>query len=71
LIQWPVKEKKKLIVIKQFADLFETGILYKEKEINQIIQTKYDDYALIRRYLVGYGFLDRKTDGSAYWKCKE
>ncbi|MDD4029544.1 MAG: DUF2087 domain-containing protein [Caldisericia bacterium] len=71
LIQWPVKEKKKLIVIKQFADLFETGVIYTEKEINTIIQTKFDDYALIRRYLVSYGFLDRKTDGSEYWKCKE
>jgi hypothetical protein len=71
LKEWPVKEKKKLIVLRQFADLFQTGVIYKEREVNQIIQTKFEDYALIRRYLVSYGFLDRKTDGSAYWKCKE
>ncbi len=71
LKRWPVKEKKKLIILKQFADLFQTDVVYQEREVNRIIQTKFDDYALIRRYLVSYGFLDRKTDGSEYWKCKE
>jgi hypothetical protein len=27
----------------------------------------YDDYVTVRRYLIEYGFLDRKDDGSQYW----
>ena len=30
----------------------------------------YEDYVHIRRYLIEYGFLDRKADGSAYWVKK-
>jgi len=26
-----------------------------------------DDYAKVRRYLVDYGYLGRRPDGSAYW----
>jgi len=68
---WPVKEKKKLVILKEFSSLFQTGVQYTEKEVNAIIKTKYPDYALIRRFLIGYGFMDRKADGSVYWKCKE
>lgn len=65
---FPVKEKKKLIVIRQFANLFEPGIHYTESEINGKIKEMYEDYATIRRYLISYGFLNRTDDGRQYWK---
>lgn len=65
---FPVKEKKKLIVIRKFADLFEPGIRYTESEINGKIKEMYEDYATIRRYLISYGFLNRTDDGRQYWK---
>jgi hypothetical protein len=65
---FPVKEKKKLIVIRQFANLFEPGIKYTEPEINGKIKEMYEDYATIRRYLISYGFLNRTDDGRQYWK---
>lgn len=65
---FPVKEKKKLIVIRRFADLFEPGIQYTEAEINGKIKEMYEDYATIRRYLISYGFLNRTDDGRQYWK---
>ena len=65
---WPVKEKKRFVITQKFSSLFETGKVYKEKEVNAIISEVYEDYALIRRYLIVYGFLNRKADGSEYWK---
>ena len=43
---------------------------YSEKEMNQILENVYHDYVMIRRYLIEYGFLDRKLDGSQYWLKK-
>lgn len=64
---FPSKEKRKVVVLRHIAGKFSTGVQYTEKEINEIIKTAYPDYAMIRRYLIEYGFLDRKKDGSSYW----
>jgi len=61
------KEKKKVVILAKIAEQFESGKNYAEKEVNQILRTVYEDYALIRRYLIMYGFMDRENDGSRYW----
>jgi len=67
LKSFPSKEKKKIILLREIAKNFKAGKSYNEKEINRVLKRIYDDYALIRRYLIQYGFLDRKNDGSGYW----
>ena len=67
LTSFSMKEKAKLIVLRQLVLRFAAGKIYREKEVNELIQTAHPDYATIRRYLVEYGFLDRKPDGSQYW----
>ncbi|MFZ5352014.1 MAG: DUF2087 domain-containing protein [Bacillota bacterium] len=62
-----MKEKNKLIVLKEIAKRFEAGRTYHEKEINEILMKVYEDHVTLRRYLVEYGFLDREQDGSRYW----
>ena len=64
---FPKKEKRKVVVLAHIAGKFKPGASYTEKEVNEIIKTAYHDFATIRRYLVEYGFLDRKKDGSSYW----
>jgi hypothetical protein len=64
------KEKDKLVVLREIAKRFEPDRNYDEKEVNQILKTAYDDYATLRRYLIDYGFIDRKIDGSQYWLKK-
>ena len=64
---FPKKEKRKVAVLRHIAGRFSREARYTEKEVNEIIKTAYPDYATIRRYLVEYGFLDRKKDGSSYW----
>jgi len=62
-----VKEKKKVVILAKIAEQFEPGRTYAEKEVNQIIKPIYEDYALIRRYLIMYGYMERTADGASYW----
>ena len=61
------KEKKKVVILAKIAEQFVFGKKYTEKEVNQTIKPIYDDYAIIRRYLIMYGFMERTKDGSNYW----
>jgi hypothetical protein len=62
-----LKEKQRFVVLGEIAKRFRMGDIYNEKEINEIIKTAYHDYVTVRRFLIEYGFLDRKPDGSQYW----
>ncbi|CAG9621119.1 DUF2087 domain-containing protein [Sutcliffiella rhizosphaerae] len=67
LNKFPPKEKQRLVVLREIAAQLQKERIYKEKELNEEISKFYEDYVLIRRYLIDYGFLTRKNDGSAYW----
>jgi hypothetical protein len=67
LSSFELQEKHKLIVLREIAKRFRGERLYTEKEVNEILKTAYEDYAVLRRYLIEYGFMDRETDGSQYW----
>ena len=43
------------------------GKKYSEKEVNQILESIYDDFATIRRYLIEYGFMSRNKECTKYW----
>lgn len=61
LKELPAKEKKrKIIILREIVKLFKPDTSYKEHEINRILKRIYDDYVILRRYLIQYGFLDRK-----------
>lgn len=67
LLKFPKKEKRKVVVLTHIAGRFERNRHYSEKEVNAILESVYDDYVTVRRYLIEYGFLDRDRDGSRYW----
>ena len=62
-----MKEKNMLVVLREIAKRFEAKSVYSEREVNAILINAYEDFATLRRYLIEYGFLDRKADGSQYW----
>ncbi len=64
---FPVKEKKKIIILQHLSKEFEPNREYTEKEVNEIVGRFYADIPTTRRYLIQYGFLDRKPNGEAYW----
>lgn len=70
LIQYPVKKPMREIALKKIAECFEYGKKYTEKEVNAIILNNiaFSDYALIRREMYQMKLIDRKSDGSEYWK---
>jgi len=65
---WPKKQKEKLVLLKRVAELFEPGRRYSEAEVNAILSPVWYDHVTIRRYLIEYRFLERKPDGSEYWR---
>lgn len=64
---FPKKEKQKVILLHLIINLFNKGVDYNEQEINHILKPVYEDYVILRRYLVDYKFLNRLDDGKAYW----
>ncbi|MDD7794425.1 DUF2087 domain-containing protein [Clostridium sp. 'White wine YQ'] len=71
LRNFPVKEEKRKALLPRFAALFEPDKEYTELEVKRIIKPIYEDDAIIRRYLVDYGYLGRNKDGSKYYKKNE
>jgi hypothetical protein len=65
----PKKQKAKLVVLNRLAELFERERRYTEQEIDATLRRAGDESGEIRRYLVDYGFLARKRDGSEYWRA--
>ena len=70
VIRWPKKPSDKKDVIKWLSKKFKFDKQYSEKEINEIIDFShsFNDTPLLRRELVSQKFLDRKDDGSVYWR---
>ncbi len=67
LKQFPAREKKKIIVLREIMKNFKSGAQYTEKEVNRVLQRIYEaDYPTLRRYLIEYGFMERTKDCSVY-----
>lgn len=62
LKQLPSKLKKKIVILSYFAQGFEPGKLYEETEVNEYIQTFYDDFATIRREWIMQQFMYRENN---------
>ena len=61
------REKNKLVILRVIAAQFKPDEKYTEKQLNAILKGIYGDFATVRRYLIEYGFMERTSDGSAYW----
>lgn len=71
LTQFPNREKRWLAILRWLATLFEPGVRYSEKEVNATLTRVHEDYALMRRDLVEYGFMRRARGGGDYWLTPE
>jgi hypothetical protein len=67
LTTFNLKEKHKLIILREISNRFVRQQIYTENEINEILKEVYADHVTLRRYMIEYGFMDRKDDGSQYW----
>ena len=62
----PVAASKKLVILDWLAQDVEPGTTYSEKMVNLILGKRHSDTAMLRRYLVDHGFLDRAK--GQYWR---
>jgi len=67
--QWPVRQKVQRMAIAYLAARFEPGRDYHERDVNELLLRwhTFGDWALLRRLLFDWRFLDRESDGSRYW----
>ena len=65
--QFPAREKKKIIILREIMKNFKADTEYSEKEVNRILMRIYEeDYPSIRRALIEYGFMERSRDCKVY-----
>jgi hypothetical protein len=69
--QLPVDPGKLQIILDYLLEAFSSGIIYTEKEVNMIIKQFHIDSAGLRRALIDRGMLERKSDGTQYWRRNE
>ena len=62
----PAQRKKERICLEEIAGTLETGRVYEEKEINELIARFHEDFCTIRRDMISEGIMGRK--GNTYWK---
>jgi hypothetical protein len=67
LLSMPVQQSKRRIVLDHVAQAFEPGRHYSEAQVNLLLGQVHADTAMLRRWLVDEGFLDR--DHGWYWRA--
>ncbi|WP_170238962.1 DUF2087 domain-containing protein [Streptococcus suis] len=68
----PKKLSSKQVLFSYLRDkLGERGQVFTEKEVNAFLAEIYDDFAILRRYLVDYGYLTRDDYGREYKIAEE
>jgi len=71
MIIFPRDDLKKQEILQKIAKKFEKDKEYSETEVNNIIKSfDVDDYTLIRRELVNFGYFGKDSYKSLYWVKK-
>jgi len=68
LLRLPSQEKKRKIVLEEFAARFDPARNYTEQEINDIITELYEDYCTVRREMIDRHMM--KRENGKYWLLK-
>lgn len=62
----PAKHARRRQLLAEVVQVFEPGVRYPERQVNDVLGSLYPDYAALRRYLVDEDFLGR--EGGEYWR---
>ncbi len=66
--QLPHEPAKLQVILDYLLQAFTPGVIYTEKQVNEIIRRFHLDTAGLRRDMIDRGMLQRKSDGSQYWR---
>jgi hypothetical protein len=62
----PASRTKRLVLLDWVVQVFEPGVRYAERDVNELLAARHGDTAMLRRHLVDEGLLDRA--GGEYWR---
>jgi DNA-binding transcriptional ArsR family regulator len=65
---FPAQLKKFEAILRYVLQVFEPGVRYSEKQVNEMLSRFNDDTATLRRGLVEMKLLMREGGGGAYWR---
>lgn len=57
----PVQRRKRRVVLEHIATVFEPGVDYPERAVNEMLNAWHPDHAALRRYLVDEGLMAREN----------
>jgi hypothetical protein len=68
ITRWPARGKVQRMAIAYLATKFETGREYHEREVNAVLVEwhTFGDWALLRRLLFDWSYMDRESNGTRY-----
>ncbi|HLI07867.1 MAG TPA: metalloregulator ArsR/SmtB family transcription factor [Ktedonobacteraceae bacterium] len=62
----PASRKKRAAILRWLAKQFEPGVMYKEAQVNEILQRHHPDASFLRRELIAEKLMQR--EGGLYWR---
>lgn len=62
-----LKKQSKIVVLKMITTLFDVNKQYTEEQVKEILKPVYDDFVLLKRYIVDCHFLCCEKDGNCYF----
>ena len=68
LVQWPARRKVQRMALELLEGRFEVRREYSEREVNETLMDwhTFRDWALLRRRLFDWRYMDRESDGTRY-----
>ena len=66
----PRNDFEKQAILMRLMEDFKDEALYSEHEVDSAIKKHFEEYALLRRELVNFGYMGRDTLGAKYWVTK-
>ncbi len=66
LKDFPMQNKKLMVILRHVLQAFEPGVRYSEKQVNEMLRRFHEDTATMRRYLVDYRMVQREK--GVYWR---
>lgn len=64
----PASRKKRSVILRWLATLFEPGTRYTEAQVNEILKRHHPDASTLRREMIGEHLLDREQ--GMYWRLE-
>jgi len=69
--KFPKDDREKQIILKNIIKEFDENKEYSEQEVDEIIKKFYNEFTLIRRELINFGYMGRNPYENKYWVTKK